>query len=103
MLAEGVDTIVLGCTHYPFVIPLIQEIAGPQVRVINPAPAVARQVRRVLESRNSLANQAEAGNIRLRTQFFTTGTAEDFQALLTKIFGAHDFPPVSSIQLTGLN
>jgi glutamate racemase len=51
MLARGADTVVLGCTHYPFVIPLIQDLAGPEVRVIDPAPAVARQVRRVLEQR----------------------------------------------------
>ena len=57
MLAAGVDTIVLGCTHYPFVIPLIQTITGEQVRVINPAPAVARQVRRVLEKEGILAFQ----------------------------------------------
>ncbi len=49
MLAQGIDTVVLGCTHYPFVIPLIKEITGPGVRVIDPAPAVARQVGRVLE------------------------------------------------------
>ncbi len=46
MLAQGIDTVVLGCTHFPFVIPLIQEIAGPEVRVIDPAPAVARQAAR---------------------------------------------------------
>ncbi|MFC2043007.1 glutamate racemase [Chloroflexota bacterium] len=50
MLAGGVDTIVLGCTHYPFVIPLIQDIVGPEVRVIDPAPAVARQVRRIAQN-----------------------------------------------------
>ena len=49
MLAKGIDTVVLGCTHYPFVIPLIEEIAGPGVRVIDPAPAVARQVARLLD------------------------------------------------------
>ena len=49
MLALGIDTVVLGCTHYPFVIPLIERIVGPGVRVIDPAPAVARQVGRVLE------------------------------------------------------
>lgn len=48
MLAKGIDTIVLGCTHYPFVIPLIEKIAGPQVRVIDPAPAIARQTGRLL-------------------------------------------------------
>ena len=44
MLERGIDRVVMGCTHYPFVIPLIQEIVGPGVRVIDPAPAVARQV-----------------------------------------------------------
>jgi glutamate racemase len=48
MLNQGIDTVVLGCTHYPFVIPLIQEIVGPTVRVIDPAPAVARQALRLL-------------------------------------------------------
>ncbi len=50
MLEENIDTVVLGCTHYPFVIPLIQEIVGEFVRVIDPAPAVARQARRLLEA-----------------------------------------------------
>lgn len=48
MLEKGIDTIVLGCTHFPLVIPLIEEIAGAGVRVIDPAPAVARQALRVL-------------------------------------------------------
>jgi glutamate racemase len=50
MLAQNIDTIVLGCTHYPFVIPLIREIAGKGVNVIDPAPSIARQVGRVLDS-----------------------------------------------------
>jgi glutamate racemase len=49
LLDAGADTIVLGCTHYPFLQPVIQRIAGPDVRVIDPAPAVAQQVLRVLE------------------------------------------------------
>lgn len=49
MLAAGVDTLVLGCTHYPFVAPLIGRLAGPDVAVIDPAPAVARQTARVLD------------------------------------------------------
>jgi glutamate racemase len=48
MLEKNIDTIVMGCTHFPFVIPLIQQITGPNVRVIDPAPAVARQAVRVL-------------------------------------------------------
>ena len=48
LLDAGADTIVLGCTHYPFLQPVIQRLAGPSVRIIDPAPAVARQTLRVL-------------------------------------------------------
>jgi len=48
MLEKGIDTIVLGCTHYPFVISMIKDIVGDDIRVIDPAPAVARQVDNVL-------------------------------------------------------
>ena len=51
LLRAGADTIVLGCTHYPFLQPLIERLSGPGVRVIDPAPAVARQTVHVLEQR----------------------------------------------------
>jgi len=51
LLDAGADTIVLGCTHYPFLKPVIKRIAGPDVQVIDPAPAVARQTKRLLEER----------------------------------------------------
>ena len=90
MLEQGVDTIVLGCTHYPFVIPLIQEIAGPRVRVIDPAPAVARQVGRLLDTRSlrsasAIDEEAKPGRVELR--FLTTGDPARFQALLSQFFG----------------
>lgn len=50
MKEEGADVIVLGCTHFPFLEDAIARAAGPSVRIINPAPAVARQTRRVEES-----------------------------------------------------
>ncbi len=49
-LDEGVDTLVLGCTHYPLIKPLLAEIAGPAVQVIDSGPAVARQTRRLWDS-----------------------------------------------------
>ena len=51
LLDQGADTIVLGCTHYPFLQPVIERLAGPDVKVIDPAPAVARQTVRVLQER----------------------------------------------------
>ena len=51
LLDAGADTIVLGCTHYPFLRPVIERIAGPDIRIIDPAPAVARQLCKVLRER----------------------------------------------------
>ncbi len=81
MLAAGVDTIVMGCTHYPFVIPLIQSIVGPDVRVIDPAPAIARQTRRMLEAHGLLAD----GKRRSVTKYITSGEAGSFQKILRQL------------------
>jgi glutamate racemase len=83
MLAEGIDTVVLGCTHYPFVIPLIEEIAGEGVRVIDPAPAIARQAGRILEARNLSRPEGKHGSVR----FLTTGDPERLKALLPDLLG----------------
>ena len=47
LLVRGVDTLVLGCTHYPFLRPLIAEVAGPDVQIIDTGPAIAQQTARV--------------------------------------------------------
>jgi glutamate racemase len=83
MLEQGIDTIVLGCTHYPFVIPLIQEIAGPDVRVIDPAPAIARQAGRLLETGGIRYTGHRSG----RVQFYTSGSGEQFKLLLPGLLG----------------
>ena len=67
MLKKGIDTVVLGCTHYPFVIPLIQQIVGPDVNVIDPAPAVARQVQRVLNERGWLMEEKTLSDFKILT------------------------------------
>ena len=81
MLAQGIDTVVLGCTHYPFVIPLIQSIVGPTVRVIDPAPAIARQTRRMLDVHGLLHPVLEPP-VMGAMQFFTTGPASHLRSLL---------------------
>lgn len=54
----GVDTVVLGCTHYPFVEPRIREAMGPSVTLIDTAQAVARQTARLLPPMDGLAQAA---------------------------------------------
>ena len=91
MLVKGIDTVVLGCTHYPFVIPLIEQIVGPEVRVIDPAPAVARQIGRLLEAyglRHPLDEARDkSGEDRGPVRFFTSGEVESLQPLLLALFG----------------
>jgi len=81
MMAAGVDTIVMGCTHYPFVIPLIQQIVGPGVKVIDPAPAIARQTLRMLEAHDLLAT----GKRRAATHYFTSGDRLAFKRSLRQL------------------
>jgi glutamate racemase len=83
MLKKNIDTVVLGCTHYPFVIPLIQQIVGDDVRVIDPAPAVARQTARLLEARGLRNHSASKGNVKL----YTSGDPESLKDLLPTLLG----------------
>lgn len=61
MLAEGIDHLVLGCTHFPFLRAHIEAVAGPGVTLVDPAPAVARQVERLLAATGLLAGETHAG------------------------------------------
>lgn len=83
MLEWGIDTIVLGCTHYPFVVPTIRDIVGQDVRIINPAPAVARQVRHLL-AQDALLNPGEQAG---KTRFYTSGNPAILESLLVQLLG----------------
>lgn len=85
LLTAGMDELVLGCTHYPFLRPVIERVVGPGVEVIDPAPAVARQVRRVLEGAGYPAEVLSAGTPHHR--FFTTGDPAGFAAALFRLVG----------------
>jgi glutamate racemase len=83
MLDRGIDTVVLGCTHYPFVIPLIEQIAGEKVRVIDPAPAVAKQAKRLLAASGMKNPVGES----IQVKFYTSGDADSLVSLLPKLLG----------------
>lgn len=67
LLAAGADTLVLACTHYPFVIPLIREIAGSAIQVIDPSPAIASQAARLLDQSAQRNQRAIQGTLRFAT------------------------------------
>ncbi len=92
MLAHGVDAIVLGCTHYPFAIQQIRELIGPDVDVIDPSPAIARQTRRVLEQNGWLL----PGKIPAQVSVYTSGSVQKLQKLLPDLLG--ESYPVQAIR-----
>ena len=81
LVEQGADTLVLGCTHYPLIGDVIAEVAGPGVRVIDPAAAVARELRRQLELRELLAAAPGTGAL----QVFGTGPAAPLREVLARV------------------
>jgi glutamate racemase len=86
LVAAHADTIVLACTHYPFVAESIQRIVGAQVTVIDPAPAIARQVGRVLDERELDASKSNVG----RHVFYSSGDLGAYQNILNHLVGVRD-------------
>jgi glutamate racemase len=81
MIQEDVDEIVMGCTHYPFVIPIIKEIVGEDIQVIDPAPAVARQAGRLLTEYDLMNLGQDSGKI----QFITTGNPDELEGSIRQL------------------
>ncbi len=86
MIEAGVDTIVLGCTHFPLVEEAIAEITGKLVTLVNPAPAVARQLVRVLEAQNLLADAGDSILKHRNHSVMTSGNMERLKRVLTEVF-----------------
>lgn len=80
LVARGVDTLVLGCTHFPFLRPVIAEVAGPAVQIIDTGPAVAQQVARVVAQHGIAAG---AGQVRC----WTSGKPAQVAPLIQHLLG----------------
>lgn len=83
LTGRGADVIVLGCTHYAFVADRVAAIAGPGVEIIDPAPAVARQVERVLGAERLRSGVEWSGT----TVYLATGEAGRFAARAGELLG----------------
>ena len=81
MVNDGVDSIALGCSHYPFLKAVIQKIVGEKVQILDSGAAVARQVKRILENNDQLS-VAKSADV-----FFTTGEVASFKTVAEKLLG----------------
>lgn len=77
IVGQGADVIVLGCTHFPFLQEQIQKIAGDDVLIINPAPAVARHTANLLGYENKIFSSSVGKNI-----FYSSGPADSLKSVL---------------------
>ena len=80
MLEINADQIVLGCTHYPFLTEIINQIANGKATAINPAPAVARQTKRILKKYDLISNNDDLPQY----QFYTSGSKRILAGFLKK-------------------
>jgi glutamate racemase len=75
-----VDTLILGCTHYPLVAPMLQRMLGRDVRLVTAGHAVAANVQRVLDAQGLSTDAGQEGDYR----FLCTGDVESFRELGTR-------------------
>lgn len=93
----GVDTLVLGCTHFPLLSAAISQVMGPSVKIISSAEETAREVAETLRRRDALApGQRAASHL-----FATTGDPGEFELLGSQVFGA-PLGPVEKVELDQL-
>lgn len=84
LLAAGADTLVLGCTHYPFLQPAIRRIVGPGVAILESSDAVARELHRRLGDLQQLRSAANAATL----TFFSTGPLDTAARLMSSLWGS---------------
>lgn len=83
LLAQGADTLVLGCTHYAFLAPLLQDCAGAGVVLIDSSAAVARELKRRLSTMNLATTATHPG----RERFYTSGSPARIRAVIARYWG----------------
>ncbi|HAA89907.1 MAG TPA: glutamate racemase [Peptococcaceae bacterium] len=85
----GIDTLVLGCTHYPFLTPVLQEVLGPEVRIVDPAEEVVRELVKALG--NGCGEHQGDCPERQEHRFFASGPTTSFYTLGKRLFGEFPF------------
>lgn len=90
LLDAKIDTLILGCTHYPHLTKILKEVAGPGVKLVDPAAAAVAEAKKTLEKMNLTRDVPKPAHY----QFIVTGSASRFQELGSKLFGK----PITNVQ-----
>ncbi|MBZ5791626.1 glutamate racemase [Burkholderia contaminans] len=98
MLDDGADTLVLGCTHYPFFTETIRDLVGDRLTIVDTSDAIARQLARILDERNL---RAPAGMRAAPPRFCSTSDGRQLQVLASTLLGLA--APVESVTISSPN
>ncbi len=82
VIKKGVDSVVLGCTHYPFVIPLIRKIVGKKINIIDPTSAIVKRVSDILKGNDFKNYNNKKGSL----DIFTSGEISKMKIILFRLF-----------------
>jgi glutamate racemase len=82
LLEKNIDTLILGCTHYPYFAPVIKRIAGDGLKIINPADSLAYQLKKILSDSGSLSDDPNPEH-----EFYVSGNPDDFRTNGSRFLG----------------
>ena len=98
LLKAGIDTLILGCTHYPHLIKILREISGMSVKFVDPAEEAVLEAKKLLVSKG-LAAYKQPGHFREKYAFYVSGPVAQFQDVGSALFGR----PLSNVKKTNIS
>lgn len=101
VLAEDIDVLVLGCTHFPALHTIIERVAGPKVQIINSGQAIARRTRAVLEHLELLAPDTSIAQSNERLETWSSGDPAVFSSVATHILALPVYVRQASLDTQG--
>jgi len=105
LLEQGVDALILGCTHYPFLLPTIREITGDKIDILETGKPVARQLKRILK-RNSLENKTSStvhsGNYKSQLRFYNSSNNPKHRSVMRKLWNHSNTSSITLFDLPKL-
>ena len=83
LLKDKIDTLILGCTHYPHLLKILKDRVGPEVTIVDPAEEVAKEIAKLLRRAGTLKEKTSPP----KYEYLVTGSASQFQDLGSRLLG----------------
>lgn len=93
--AAGVDALILGCTHYPLIAPILQKVMGPEVTLIDSGEQIALAAKQSLAAADMLADEAQTG----QTEYYVSDLPAGFESALELFIGEANTGPVQQVAI----